>query len=297
MTDRFFALRLFLRVARTRSFSKAGREFGLSQPSVSRILAELEREVGASLVARTTRAVTLTEAGADYLARVEPILVALEEADDAVRCTGTLRGSLRVGVSSGFGVREVIPRLPGFVAGHPALAIDLVMNDQRQDLIGDGVDVVFRFGALADSSAKMLHIARTPRLLVASPRYITLHGMPKTPADLAEHVIIAGPAGIPTEGWSFEKKGRKTTVRLESRLNIGQHEGAIAAAVAGLGIVSTTYWGCRDEIEDGRLVRLLGDWDMGLLAVNAIFTAGRTTKPAARALAEYIAGELKPLGS
>ncbi|HVI88302.1 MAG TPA: LysR family transcriptional regulator [Dongiaceae bacterium] len=98
MTDRFFALRLFLRVARTRSFSKAGREFGLSQPSVSRILAELEREVGASLVARTTRAVTLTEAGTDYLARVEPILMALEEADNAVRCNGTLRGTLRVGL-------------------------------------------------------------------------------------------------------------------------------------------------------------------------------------------------------
>lgn len=190
-------------------------------------------------------------------------------------------------------MREVIPRLPGFVARHPDLAIDLVMNDQRQDLIGDGVDVVFRFGPLADSSAKMLHIARTPRLLVAAPRYITLHGMPKAPAELADHTIIAGPAGIPTDGWSFEKKGRKISVRLESRLTIGQHEGAIAAAVAGLGIVSTAHWGCREEIEDGRLVRLLADWDMGLLTVNAIFTAGRTTKPAARALAEYIAAQLK----
>lgn len=293
MTDRFFALRLFLRVARTRSFSKAGREFGLSQPSVSRILAELEREVGASLLARTTRAVTLTEAGNDYLARVEPILFALEEADEAVRCTGSLRGSLRVGLSSGFGVREVIPRLPGFMAQHPHLAIDLVMNDQRQDLIGDGVDLVFRFGALADSSAKMLHIGRSPRLLVAAPAYLQLHGTPKTPEDLSQHAIIAGPAGIPTDGWSFEKKGRKAAIRLESRLGIGQHEGAIAAAVAGLGIVSTALWGCRSEVEDGRLVRILADWQMSPLAVNAIFAAGRTTKPAARALAEYIAGQLR----
>jgi DNA-binding transcriptional LysR family regulator len=153
MSDRLEALRLFSRVARTGSFSAAGRELGLSQPSVSRIVADLEREVGAALLTRTTRAVTLTEAGSDYLARIEPILSALEEADHAARGTGELRGVLRVAVSSSFAVREVIPRLPAFLAPHPALRVDLLMNDQRQDLLGEGIDVALRFGALADSTA------------------------------------------------------------------------------------------------------------------------------------------------
>jgi DNA-binding transcriptional LysR family regulator len=114
MSDRLFALRLFARVAHTGNFSRGGRELGLSEPSASRIVAALEREVGAALLTRTTRGVTLTEAGADYLTRIEPLLAALEEADHAARGTGELRGTLRVALSSSFGVREVIPRLPAF---------------------------------------------------------------------------------------------------------------------------------------------------------------------------------------
>ncbi|NVH05530.1 LysR family transcriptional regulator, partial [Escherichia coli] len=119
MSDRLHALRLFVRVARAGSFSVAGRALQLSQPSVSRIIAGLEAEVGAALLTRTTRAVTLTEAGADYIARIEPILAALEEADHAARGTGELRGMLRVGVAASFAVREIIPRLPAFMAMHP----------------------------------------------------------------------------------------------------------------------------------------------------------------------------------
>jgi DNA-binding transcriptional LysR family regulator len=129
MADRLAALKLFSRVARTGTFSRAGRERGLSQPSVSRIIASLEYEVGAALFVRTTRALRLTEAGADYLQRIEPILLELEEADHAVRGTGELRGSLRIGLSPSFAIREVIPRLPEFMAQHPALKIDLSMHD------------------------------------------------------------------------------------------------------------------------------------------------------------------------
>ena len=145
MTDRLLALRAFVRTAHSGSFSRAGRELGLSQPSVSRILARLESEVGAPLLMRTTRRVTLTDAGADYLARIEPLLSGLEEADHAARGTGELRGMLRIALSSSFGVREVIPRLPDFLERHPALRVDLGINDARQDLLADGVDVALRW--------------------------------------------------------------------------------------------------------------------------------------------------------
>src|SRR5579859_7376230 len=121
MADRLQALRIFARVAHTGSFSAAARELGLSQPSASRIIGELEKELGTALVIRTTRAVKLTEAGGDYLAQVEPILAALEEADHAARGGRELRGLLRIGVSSSFAVREVVPRLPSFLAQHPRL--------------------------------------------------------------------------------------------------------------------------------------------------------------------------------
>jgi DNA-binding transcriptional LysR family regulator len=292
MNDRLFALRLFMRVARVGSFSAAGRELGLSQPSASRILAELEREIGVALLTRTTRAVALTEAGADYLARIEPVLAALEEADHAARGTGELRGTLRIGLSSSFGVRELIPRLPPFLKLHPALSMDLRMNDQRQELVQDGVDVAFRFGALTNSSALARRLASPPRLLVASPAYLARAGMPRTPTDLAGHSVIIGPTGAGLNAWSFWRGKRKVSVRVEGRHRISASEGATAAAVAGLGIISTTLWGCRAELASGALVQILADWPMAPVEFHAVFPAGRAAKPAARALAEYLVGTL-----
>jgi DNA-binding transcriptional LysR family regulator len=292
MSDRLFALRLFTRVARTGSFSRAGREFRLSQPSASRIVAGLEREVGAALFTRTTRAVTLTEAGADYLARVESILGALDEADHAARGTGEIRGLLRVGLSSSFAVREVIPRLPPFMACHKELRIDLLMSDQRQDLLGDGVDVALRFGPLPDTSAMARKIGNVQRLLAAAPAYLDKAGWPVTPADLADHAIIIGPAGAEADGWTFRRDKETVIARIESRLAISANEGAIAAAVAGLGIVSTGYWGCLAELRSGALVPVLTDWQMATAEVHALFPAGRAAKPAARAFAEYLVREL-----
>ena len=128
MNDQLSALKLFARAARVGNFSSAGRELGLSQPSASRLIAALEEEVGATLFSRSTRAVTLTEAGATYLMRVDAILAALDDADHEARGTGEVRGSLRVGTSSSFVLREIIPRLPAFMKQHPALKIELAAH-------------------------------------------------------------------------------------------------------------------------------------------------------------------------
>jgi DNA-binding transcriptional LysR family regulator len=292
MSDRVLALKVFARVARLGSFSRAARELGMSQPSASRIAAALEREVGAALIARTTRAVTLTEAGTDYLARIEPLLAALEEADHAARGTGELRGTLRVGLSSSFAVREVIPRLPPFMARHPALRVDLAVDDQHQNLVIDGVDVALRFGALTDSNATARLLDASPRLLVASPDYLRRAGTPRTPADLAAHSVIVGPTGGAPSAWSFEQQGRTMSVRIDGRLTVSSNEGAVTAAIAGLGIVSTVLWGCRADFESGALVQVLADWDTESVELHAVFPAGRASKPAARAFAEHLAHTL-----
>ena len=289
MTDRLLALRIFVRTAHSGSFSRAGRELGLSQPSVSRILAQLEKEVGAALLVRTTRAVTLTEPGADYLARVEPLLSALEEADHAARGAGELRGVLRVALSHSFGMREVIPRLPSFMERHPALRIDLAINDARRDLVADGIDVALRLGPLPNSRAVARKLAEAPRLLAASPAYLERRGRPRNPGDLAAHAVIIGPGGAGPNAWSFTKDGRRASVRVEGRLTTAANEGAVAGAVAGLGITLNSLWGCRAELQRGDLTRVMEDWTMDPVQLHALFPAGRAASPAARAFIDYLA--------
>lgn len=214
-------------------------------------------------------------------------------ADHAVRGTGELRGMLRIGLSSSFAVREIIPRLPGFLDRHPALRIDLAMTDRRQNLVSEGVDVALRFGPLADSTAVARRIARGRRLLVAAPAYLAHAGAPAMPADLAQHALIVGPTGRAIEGWTFEKDGRTLSMRIEGRLTIDANEGAVAAAVAGLGIVSTGEWGCRIEVESGTLVEVLPDWRMETVDIFALFAAGRAANPSARAFAAYLADSFR----
>lgn len=293
MNDKLLALRLFVRVAHTGSFSAVARELDLSQPSVSRIIAALEEDVGGALVTRTTRAVTLTDVGTDYLTRVETILASLEEADHVARGSQELRGELRVAMSSSFGVREIIPVMPGFLARHPSLKVSMLMSDQRQDPIKEGADVALRLGDLADSTTTARLIGRTQRLIVASPAYLKANGTPEKPADLAAHAAIVGPAGTSAGTWSFQKDGQRVSTRINARLNVSVNEAAVAAAVAGMGIVTTALWGCRAELANGTLVQLLPDWKMGEVEVHGMFAPGRLPKPAARALVEYLIAELR----
>jgi DNA-binding transcriptional LysR family regulator len=288
VSDRLSALRLFVRVARAGTFSRAAREFGLSQPSASRIVATLEREIGASLFTRSTRALALTEAGAEYLARVEPVLAALDEADHAARGTGELRGVIRVAAASSFTLHAVIPRLPDFLKDHPRLRVELLMNDLRQALISEGVDVAFRFGPLDDSTATARRLGSIQRVLVASPAYLRRAGRPKVPADLNSHALLVGP--MAADRWTFEKNGRQVSLRAEGRVVVSANEGAVAAAVAGLGIASTGIIAARKPLANRKLVRVLADWEAGSVEVHAVFPAGRATKAAARALADHMLG-------
>jgi DNA-binding transcriptional LysR family regulator len=293
MNDRIFSLQLFARVARSGSFSLAGREMGVSQPTASRIVAALERRIGVALLVRTTRAVTLTEAGADYLARIESILMALEEADHVARGTGELRGLLRVATSSAFALRGVLPHLSRFTDRHPNLRIDFTLNDDRQDLVGESVDVALRIGVLNDSTAVAIKIGAVRRVVVASPAYLAKNGTPSVPGDLADHAIIVGPAGRILEGWTFRRNGKACSVRLEGRFIVNSSTVAAAAAVAGLGVLSTGEISVMSELETGRLVRVLPDCEMGSADISVVLPAGRAAKPSARAFADFIAAEFR----
>jgi DNA-binding transcriptional LysR family regulator len=295
MNDRFTAMKLFARVARTESFSSAAEEMGITQPTASRIVAALEKQIGAVLLTRSTRAVKLTEAGADYLARCEDILAAMEEAEHAARGTGELRGTLRVAASYSFAIRMLMPRLSRFADQHPALRMEFMLGDAPHDLIGESVDVALRIGTLSDSSIVARKVGTVHRVLVAAPRYLTRAGTPSEPRDLAAHTVVLGPAGRGSEGWSFRKGDQTITVQVEARYIVDAAEAATVAAIAGLGVLSTGQRSVQAELATGQLVRLLPEWEMGLSDISVILPAGRAAKPSARAFATFIAEEIRDI--
>lgn len=285
--------RLYTRVARLGSFSAAARESGLAQSQVSRMIAELEAGLGARLLTRTTRAVVPTEAGLEFLARMEPILAAIDDAENSVRETGELRGVLRLAMPSTMAIRVIMPRLSAFTELHPMLRLDIMLDDRWQDMIREAVDVGIRVGNLPDSAGTAKLIGRMCRVIVASPAYLAQHGTPMLPEELTTHRIVGGPAGAHLTSWKFEQGGQTTSIDLQSHVSTNDTAGALAAAIAGLGIVSTTSWACQTELEAGALVRLLPEWKMAELPVHAYFPMGRTTRMAARAFVEFITAELK----
>lgn len=288
MADFLSNLRLFIRVARSGSLSRAARETGLSQSGVSRALTALEHEVGGPLLTRTTRKVGLTEAGAEYLARIEPLIAGLDEAAEGIRSGNELRGLLRIAMPTGIATREIIPKLPRFTAKHPNLRIELHLEDRLQDLLQDEVDVAIRFGKMPASNAISRPFGVNERVLVASPNYIAHAPKLEHPTQIANHAWIAGPVGPSPRTLIFERGSEQLEVRVRGRIQATVNEGAVGLAVAGLGIVSTGLWGCRAELADARLVRLLPEWNLGMTEVHAFLAAGKRSKLSARAFADYL---------
>jgi DNA-binding transcriptional LysR family regulator len=292
MSDRLQELAVFVRAAETGSFSKVAREFGVSQPSVSRMVAALEARLGAKLLLRTTRRVTPTDAGAVFLERSRRILGDLEEAAQAARGADSLHGVLRVVMSGAFGTREVIPRLPGFLEQHPRLKVELVISDRTDDLVAEGADIALRLGRLGDSAFGARLLASAPRLLIAAPAYLARRGVPQTLADLSAHDCIVGPGHSGRRGWAFRRSGAVTSVAVEGRVQVESAEGVMACVKAGLGIAVVSRWMCRAEIESGEVRPILADDALEPVEVHALYPAGPRPAAKVRAFSDYLAGTL-----
>jgi DNA-binding transcriptional LysR family regulator len=293
MSDRLQELAIFVRAAETGSFSRTARELGTSQPSISRTVAALEARLGVKVFLRTTRRVTLTDAGSVLLERARDILSEIDEAEDAARGTDSLRGLLKVAMPVAFGIREVIPRLPAFLLGHPQLRVDFGMADEAEDLVAEGVDMALRLGVLADSGFGARKLASAPRMVLASPGYVRARGAPATLADLESHDCIFGPGASGRKGWIFRESDPKRPVTGIERFNVGSAEGVIALAKAGLGIAVASLWMCRAELAAGELVRVLRGFRLDDVDVHAVFPAGRQPSRKVRALTDYLAAALR----
>jgi DNA-binding transcriptional LysR family regulator len=293
MSDRLQELAVFVRAAESGSFSRAGRELGLSQPSVSRIIGELETRLGVTLLLRTTRRIAVTDAGALFLDRAREILAEIEDAEDAARGLDSLRGVIRLALPVVFGTRAIIPRLPRFLNLHPSLQVEMAIADARQDLVSEGADIAIRLGELDDSVFGARKLATLERMLVASPSYLKSRGTPKTPADLASHDCIFGPGNFGRASWSFSRNGTETAVDVRGRIHTDSGPGVLASAMAGLGIAIASPVMVGPELTAGALVQILRGYKLAPVNVHAVFPGGPRPSAKVRALVDFLAQELK----
>ena len=287
--DRYAAMEAFVRVIETGSFSAAARQLHVGQPAVSKTIAQLEERLGVRLILRSTHGLTPTEAGHTYYERARRAIEEADEAESAARGAGAgLTGRLRICAAVTFASQYVIPHLPAFLAQHPLLDTDVIMDDRSIDLVEDGIDIALRMGTLADSASTARKLGQCRRLVLGSPAYFEQAGVPATPEDLGFHqAVTMGEAGVGT-AWTFRRGTAATTVTLKGRVRVTAGEGLRAAVVAGIGLAVTSEWLFAPELTSGAVRPVLSDWTLPPLELWAVFPTGRRASAKARAFAVFV---------
>lgn len=252
------AMRVFVSVVQNGSLSSAARQLGLSPTSISRQLMLLEEELGTRLIHRTSRRLTLTEAGELYARQVEQVLHQVDEANASVSSLELKpRGMLRVHSRILVGQQYVVPALPRFLAAYPEVRVDLSLSNFPVDLIERNVDVDIRIGKLVDSAMMVRKLTGSERILCATPGYLASHPPLGEPADLAQHNCLTYRVNMGRTVWRFlDTDGVLQEVPVDGSFRTDNGPAVVAAARAGIGIGLLPDWSIRDELRDGRLVRL-----------------------------------------
>jgi DNA-binding transcriptional LysR family regulator len=273
-------LAIFAKVAQLHSFAAAAAELNLSKATVSKAVGRLELRLKVRLFNRTSRRLSLTDAGRQLAGRAGGILSEGEAAEDAILGQAAApRGLIRLAAPVSFGVLHVAPLLPEFFAQYPDITIDIQMNDAIVDLVGEGFDAAIRIAALPDSSLIARMLCPMPRYLVGAPPYFAAHGRPRHPLELAEHQCIAHARGSTTETWHFSKKdGETATIRPSGRLRCNNGDATLPVLRAGLGIGILPEFFIRDDLASGALEQLLPDWELQAGAVHWV-TPARALRP------------------
>ncbi|MFT3691281.1 LysR substrate-binding domain-containing protein [Paenirhodobacter sp.] len=288
-------LRTFIAVADFGSFAEAARHMGRDTSVLSRRINALERRLGVRLLARTTRAVVLTEAGEQYHRRVQTILEELEAASrDVSDIAVTPRGLLRVSMPLAFGRRWIAPLLPGFAADFPEIRVDVRFSDRHVDPVPEGFDLTLRVGQLADSACIARRIGTYRTMLVAAPAYLAARGVPERPEDLGEHACLCFTGHVTWPRWPLSKGGRRVMVEPKGPIISDSAEILVDAAVAGAGIILAPDWHVIDHLRRGELVELLPGWSAANDGpINVILPPGRIVPAKVRVFIDRAAEHLR----
>jgi len=280
---------VFVRVVQAGSFSAAARQLGLPKSTVSRKVSDLEERMGARLLQRTTRKLSLTDAGRIYYERTAAILGEIEEAEQAVgRLQAAPRGLLRVTVPLGFDMLG--PIVAEFLEQHPDVQIQMVCTDRRVDLVEERFDMAIRAGPLQDSMLVARHLGTAKAALVAAPSYCKRHGIPQTPDDLQKHTCVAFGVNTTPNVWIFESDGKRSEVRITPRLTVNDQELIREAVLAGVGIAWLPEHLYTDGLRKGQLRRLLPEWGAPAdVPVHALYPTTRQLSPKVVAFIDLVA--------
>ena len=290
------AYAVYAKVVELGGFTAAADALGLSKSMVSRQISTLEDALGVRLLNRTTRRISLTEAGAVVFERAQRIVTEAQEAAEEATCVeGAVRGQLRINAPMSFGISQLGPVMPEFMARYPELTVDLVLNDRRINLIEEGFDVSLRISALTDSSLIARQLAPVERYIVGAPSYFEKHGVPKRPADLAGHdfmlyTLLSRPNILEMEN----AKGEKEQVELKGRFLCNNADAMVEMMLKGMGLVFSPDVLCHRHLKSGALVRVLEDWTVPALTLHAIYPHSRHLAAKVRAFVDFTVEKFGP---
>jgi DNA-binding transcriptional LysR family regulator len=290
----FEGLAIFAKVVELRSFSAAANELALSKATISKAVSRVEERLGARLFNRTSRRLALTDAGQQLAERAAAILAAGEAAEsEALAMTASPRGLVRMAAPMSFGLREVAPLLPEFLAAYPDVSVDLHFSDARVDLIGDGFDLAIRIAAMPDSSLVARRLCPMKGMTVAAPSYLARRGRPTHPSHLAEHDCLRYAYLSTPDLWRFTNAaGEEVSVRPTGALRVNNGDAMIPTLVAGLGIAVLPEFIVGEAITSGQLEVLIPDWSMSNAGLHLVMPSAGPRPARVELLIEFLAKTL-----
>ena len=292
--DRFQELRVFIAVAETGGFAKAATQLNSSPPAITRAIAGLEQRLGTELLTRTTRRVHLTETGQRFLERARELLADLEGAEkEAAGQSSMPVGQLTIAASVTMGRTILRPVVTEFLNANPRVTAKVVLLDRVVNLVEEGLDVALRVGHLPDSGMIARQVGEVRRILVASPGYLAKRGIPKTPADLKLHSIIAFTGLMPNREWTYQGDRGASRVALQPHFEINDAAAAIASAEAGDGITIALSYMVDNQVREGRLKYVLVAHSMPAVPVQLVYPQSRLVAPKVRAFVDHAAPRIR----
>ncbi len=289
--DRLTAMRVFVTVVDEGGFTAAARKLRLSKSAVSTLMRDLEGKLGTALLNRTTRRMSLTEAGVRFKTRAEQILADVEEAErEATALTHRPRGLLRVSAGVSFGIRHLGRALLDFARLYPDVTVDLSLTDRFIDLVDEGVDVAIRIGHLTDSTLIARRLSYTHRIVCAASGYLEKHGRPERPEDLGQHNCLGYNLLATGDSWRFLVNGAETEIAVKGSFSTNNGDLLREAAAQGLGLYYAPTFIVHDDLRSGRLTPLLEAYVLPPLDIHAVFPASRFVSAKVRSFVDHLVG-------
>ena len=287
-------LKLFLQIVEKGGLAAAGREVGLSPATVTDRLAALEAHYGARLLTRTTRSISLTDEGRELVNGAKRILAETEETEARIKLgVERISGTLHISVPNDLGRSQIVPLLDRFMSQHPNINVDLTLADGYVDLVGQGLDLALRFGALSDSTMKSRKLGSNRRIICASPEYLQRYGVPEHPDDLAQHnCLIMRFGGSTDQDWAFIVDGKQRNCRVSGNRIANGGDLIRRWCLDGYGLALKSEWDVRQDFAAGKLVSVLDEYAPEPTTLQMVYPAGAVQPRRVRELMEFLAKTL-----